>query len=306
MTIYGHPEVTYSVQTNSDGLRDEPFVEDFAIAAVGDSFTFGFGVEENESWPSQLETLGNTRVANLGWAGWNSLVYPITIRRYAIPLNTQIWLWAFFINDLPESAGAEDFITSGESDYLVWREKNGLSPTELRFPLTLKTVQLVAAFFNPELFLLPNSGDRILEHNELHMRVSHYPWQMTDPNNRNVQRGWVLTEAALREVNELAQSHNATLVVFFIPSREHVYWPYIDEILPDVSVEQLDDAEARLAAICQVNEIAYLNLLPGFRSIANEKKMLYFPSDGHWNKAGHELAAKLVYNFLLDQKLMKP
>jgi lysophospholipase L1-like esterase len=306
MKISGHPEFSYTVQTNSDGLRDEPFVGDSAIAALGDSFTFGFGVEEDECWPSQLEALGNRRVANLGWAGWNSFVYPAAIRRYAIPLKTDVWLWAFFVNDLPESAGAEDFLNSGERDYLSWVQTVGQSAGELRFPQTLRIVQFVAAILDPELFLLPDSGDRVFEHRELRMRVGRYAWQVTDPNDPDVQRGWVLTERALREANDLARAHDATLVVIFVPCREHVYWPYVKGMLKDVDVAQLDDVETSLAALCRELDVAYLNLLPGFRSGAQDKRMLYFPSDGHWNEAGHELAAQLIYEFLLDEGLIEP
>jgi hypothetical protein len=40
LEITGHPEFRYTTQTNSDGLRDEPFEGTFDIAAIGDSFTF--------------------------------------------------------------------------------------------------------------------------------------------------------------------------------------------------------------------------------------------------------------------------
>ena len=58
MRIYGHPEFSYTVRTNADGLRDEPFEGPFDIAAIGDSFTFGFGVEEAECWPTRLQAIG--------------------------------------------------------------------------------------------------------------------------------------------------------------------------------------------------------------------------------------------------------
>ena len=79
MNIYGHPEFSFQVQTNKDGLRDEPFTHSIDITTIGDSFTFGFGVEANESWPEQLEQASGIDVANLGWAEWSSHVYPVTL-----------------------------------------------------------------------------------------------------------------------------------------------------------------------------------------------------------------------------------
>ena len=125
LRVYGHPEFTYTVRTNGDGLRDEPFAGTFDVAAIGDSFTFGFGVEEPDCWPARLQAISGLRVANLGWAGWSSHVYPVAVRRYAIPLEARVWLWAFFVNDLAESAGAEEFLRSGETDFMAWAVGQG-------------------------------------------------------------------------------------------------------------------------------------------------------------------------------------
>jgi hypothetical protein len=304
MRIYGHPEFSYTVRTNADGLRDEPFVGAFDVAAIGDSFTFGFGVEEEESWPTRLEAISGARVANLGWAGWNSHVYPAAIKRYAIPLGTRIWLWTFFGNDLPESVGAEDFLNSGEQDYKRWVEQNRMYTTSPPFPFNLRIVQLVTALIKPELFLLPDSGDRIFDNGELRMRVGRYAWETTDPDQPNVQRGWELTEAALIKAQDLAVLYDATLVVVFIPNREHVYWPYIKDVMKDADIRQLDGVDARLRDFCEAHGILYLSLLPGLRSRAMHGEMLYFPSDGHWNAAGHELASQLVYDMLLNERLL--
>jgi hypothetical protein len=300
MQIRGHPEFSYTVQTNSDGLRDEPFIGSFDIATIGDSFTFGFGVEEFESWSSRLESMSGKRVANLGWAGWSSYIYPTTIRRHAIPLDAHIWLWAFFYNDLPESAGAEEFLISGETDFKSWvNDRQQMNPF-----LGLRSIEFLMAIMDPELFLLPNSGDLVYKDQELQMRVSRYAWEVTDPSRPEVQRGWELTEESLLEAKELADQHHAELVLLFIPSREHVYWSRIEGIMEGLDVKQLDDVEARLQAFAEANDIEYLNLLSGFRREALHNEILYFPSDGHWNARGHALAARLIQEFLADHDFL--
>lgn len=300
MEITGHPEFSYTLKTNSDGLRDEPFTGTFDIAAVGDSFTFGFGVEQPESWPAQLETLSGKRVANLGWAGWSSYVYPVALERYAVPLETKLWLWAFFYNDLPESAGAEEFIQSGEPDYLSWIREQQPRPG---FPYNLRVLEFLLALTNPELFLLPNSGDREFDNGEFKMRVGSYSWDVSDPENPQVQRGWELTEQALEQAHDLAMQNGAELVIVFVPSREHVYWPIVKQSLPEFDVDQLDAVSTRLRDIATTQGLHYLDLLPGFRAAADAGEMLYFPSDGHWNPPGHQLAANLIHQFLLEQEL---
>ncbi|MCC6616826.1 MAG: SGNH/GDSL hydrolase family protein [Anaerolineae bacterium] len=293
LTITGHPEFRYTVRTNADGLRDDPFDGPQEIAAVGDSFTFGLGVENDQSWPQRLEAISGHSVANLGWAGWNSYVYPAALRRHAVPLQSHIWLWAFFANDLPESTGAESFITSGRTDYKAEAERD----SELPLPLQLRTVQLLAVLAQPDLALLANSGQPF-ERGSLKMRISDYPWRMTDPADPEVQRGWQLTEDALAETAQLAAENDAQVMVIFIPAREQVYWPEIADVMSDFDVAQLDDTATHLGEIANANGFAYLNLLDGFRAQAESGEMLYFPSDGHWNVAGHELAAQLIEDAL--------
>jgi len=69
---------TTKMNINSDGFRDREFSvtkdpNTFRIVAVGDSLTFGWGVELNESWPKVLENILNSQnmprkfeVLNLG------------------------------------------------------------------------------------------------------------------------------------------------------------------------------------------------------------------------------------------------
>jgi hypothetical protein len=302
--IYGHPEFRFLVQTNQAGLRDGPITPPVEIAAIGDSFTFGFGVDARESWPEQLGQISGLEVANLGWAGWSSYVYPVTIRRFAIPLEAEIWIWGFYGNDLPESADAELFLNSGEGDYLSWNQVGHYRAQDLPFPWNLRTLQFVAALSDPQLFLLPDSGEQLYEGPEFTMRFGKYPWETTDPNKPEIQRGWELSEAAFLEAKALAEEHGAHLLVFYIPAREHVYWPYIEALVTEFDIRQLDDVEARLADFFERHDIHYLNLLSGFRERALTGEMLDFPQDGHWNALGHDYAAQLIYSYLLDNELV--
>jgi len=252
----------------------------------------------DESWPNRLEAISGKRVANLGWAGWNSHVYPIAIRRYAIPLQTNLWIWTFFGNALPESTGAESFLSSGETNYLEWLPEGAATANELPFPWSLRTFQFLATLIKPELSLLPDSGDGVYDDGELKMRYGLYAWETTDPAKQEVVRGWELTKDALLEALDLSTEHDASLVVVFIPNREHVYWPYLKSVMTDVGVAQLDSVERQLQDFCVKHGIYYVNLLPSFQEKAVDGEMLYYPADGHWNVAGHDLAATIIFNYL--------
>jgi lysophospholipase L1-like esterase len=89
---YHTTEFDYTASINSLGFRDHEFGPKAArlrIAALGDSFTFGWGVDLKESWPKVIE--GNLRadgleveVANLGVPGGGPAAYAAIAER-AVP-----------------------------------------------------------------------------------------------------------------------------------------------------------------------------------------------------------------------------
>jgi lysophospholipase L1-like esterase len=298
LAITGHPEFRFTVTTNAEGLRDDPWLEAQDLVAVGDSFTFGFGVDGDEAWPERLEAQTGLQVANLGWAGWSSFVYPAALRRHAVPLGAKTWLWAFFVNDLPESAGAESFILAGGRDFKASAMDGAGLGQDLRFPFNLRTVQLASALLDNDLFLLPDSGSGFLDDGQVRLRYGTYPWDVTDPGREEVQRGWTLTEEALLDAQALAASQGAQLVLLFVPTREHAFWPYLQALMPNKDVTQLDQVDGRLAGFAAEHDIPYFSLLPAFRRAALDGRMVYFPNDGHWNSEGHQLAADEIAVFL--------
>lgn len=303
--VSGHPEFSFRVQTNEWGLRDGELNPPVPIAAIGDSFTFGFGVEAQDSWPEQLEDLANLEVANLGWAGWNPYTYPAAVSRFAIPLESEVWIWQFYANDLPESSGSRDFFASGVENYLQWSPDTSLSLTELTFPFNLRVVQAAAVLSNPELLYLPGSGEGVYKGDLFEMRYSSYAWDVTNPENPAVQAGWEITESALLETRMMANEHGAHVLVVFVPNREHVYWDYLEPYMPGFDVLQLDAVEARLEATCRSLGIDFLSLLPAFRDAAGEGRMLYFPADGHWSAEGHAFAAEVIYTYLVENDIIE-
>jgi hypothetical protein len=60
------------------------------IAVVGDSFVYGTGVPDGDTFPAQLERLGGVRVANLGVPGFGIDQIALTVRHYALPLRPRL------------------------------------------------------------------------------------------------------------------------------------------------------------------------------------------------------------------------
>src|SRR5258707_3204691 len=78
------PEFSFAVDINSLGFRDREFslhkTAKVRILAIGDSFTYGWGVEANQSWPKVLEAElrasgHDVEIANLGKPGGSPVAY---------------------------------------------------------------------------------------------------------------------------------------------------------------------------------------------------------------------------------------
>lgn len=104
-------EFKYDVHINRLGLRDgevPPKSKRFRIVAIGDSFTYGWGVNIEQSWPKQLEHLlqqdgRNVEVINLGKPGAGPPFYADLAERAIPVLQPDLVLLAPLQDDIGEA-----------------------------------------------------------------------------------------------------------------------------------------------------------------------------------------------------------
>ena len=108
---------------------------------------------------------------------------------------------------------------------------------------------------------------------------------------------WRRTAARLRAVVHLARGADARVVMTLVPDQHQVTArgrAVLDErgfrwdprVLTDTTLVD------RVRALAAAEGATFVDLLGDFRAHANEP--LYFPRDGHWTAAGHELAARVL------------
>ncbi len=118
--LAGHPEFGYHLRTNSRGLRTAGEDGPVDVVALGDSFTFGYGVDERATWPAQLAWLSGLTVANLGIGGFGPGSELAMLRSEGLRLRPRLVLWQFFANDLLDAASFAGWQTAGRGDFLAW------------------------------------------------------------------------------------------------------------------------------------------------------------------------------------------
>ncbi|MEN8217867.1 MAG: GDSL-type esterase/lipase family protein [Pseudomonadota bacterium] len=104
------------VKTNSFGLRNnettlEKPPNTYRIVVLGDSITMGWGVPQDQTYPTQLERMFNTQapegfplhmhyeILNLGIGNYNTAQEVTRLRHIGLQFDPDLILLAFFIND---------------------------------------------------------------------------------------------------------------------------------------------------------------------------------------------------------------
>jgi lysophospholipase L1-like esterase len=113
-SLKGNP--TWEVSLNSEGFRDVEFPKDkaasvFRIVCLGDSWTFGWNVGQNQAYPQTLKALlgrefpeANFEVFNLGVGGYSSINGLMLLKTRVLDLKPDVVVLGFAMNE-PNMAG---------------------------------------------------------------------------------------------------------------------------------------------------------------------------------------------------------
>ena len=261
-------EFRVPIAIDDQGLpaRAHPSGMSGGVLAVGDSMTFGEGVEQTDTWTARLERLTGTPVVNGGVPGYSSLqmaaradaLFPIVKPR--LVLLTVYARWDLWRCEDP-LVYRDGFIVIGSFApqlHLV----NGNLYQEVAHgprlgPASARALSASALLRS----LLPRFTDRGIQ-----QRAERRPsWSSYAPCVR-----------AIHHVGEIATEHGAEFRVVLIESSGGVAAPETLEL-----ERQLDR-----------DGIAYVSLDTAFTG-RNTQEMRY-SKDGHWNAAGHAAVADLL------------
>lgn len=107
--VFENREFRVTNEINRLGLRDdESSLESPEIVFLGDSYTLGWGVSENDAFPSVIEQMTRRRALNAGMSSFGTAREMILLDRLPID-KTEILVIQFHSNDHPEN---EQFIAN--------------------------------------------------------------------------------------------------------------------------------------------------------------------------------------------------
>lgn len=302
------------VKTNSLGLRNPEVPTqkpdgETRILFVGDSFTMGWGVKENETFARKTEELlrtqgfSNVTSINAGFSAAGPSGYYLYLKYFGLDLDPDIVVVGFFIgND----------ITARKDVEWVKTDENGM-PDIVRSKSTYidstGTIRFTDTPLRYRIPILNNSHAFLMLVNAISPQKTS-----TDPSKEMIRQLTCLFQSnchdldtAKREVqflfkgiNSLVSSKGKKLVVLMIPDDYQVNaypsYKYVQG-LPLLPSERRS-INNEFIRFFEDEKIAYIDVLPDMMEQAKEP--LYLPEDGHWNAAGHAFAANIISDKLRE------
>ena len=297
---YRTPEFETPIRTNENGLRQGPIAPAAegvtTVLFIGDSFTFGWGVTEEQRYSEVLarllaQRLPGTRLRIVNAGHWmhtfdqQLVLMKEMIERYRPAVVVQGFYWmhvrTLFNHTLVR---APDGTLKAVEDSKIMVSDRGVlkfrSDWLERPPLNSQLVVLIA---------------RWLLNRDLHERAGDTVDYMR-PGSIKDEALWNLTDQLVGETIRTLRTAGIAYVPFLIPTSVEVggtQWPHVNwtAATPPAGVDPSVPA-ARLAAIFTRNGASIVPLAMAMRDQGGPA--LYYPQDGHWTAEGHAVAAEIL------------
>jgi len=277
--------ITYNI--NSHGLHG-PEVDikkpegTFRILGIGDSFTFGQGVKETDTFLRRLEHSLNasSRVAkqvevlNVGVLGYNTRDEVVYLEHQWLEYDPDLVIISFYLND---AYSDYTFLNNGQGLGVYglpqgWAKYSFLLDLVRHTYRAKQTQKKLEKYYRQHYF---SDARETLEH----------------PGALEVD--WTVSRAALSHAVELSRQHGFRVALVIFPEFYH-----LDDRYPFAEIHELVRDEATALSM------PVLDLMTIYRGKV-DRELWVHPSDHHPNERAHALAAVAIEQFLWDNDLLQ-
>ncbi|MCG3199410.1 MAG: SGNH/GDSL hydrolase family protein [Candidatus Omnitrophica bacterium] len=251
------------------------------VLLVGDSYTFGAQVNDEETYSSLLAKryLPEGEVINLGISGYGPDQAILFYEREGVKYKPDIVVLGFFVHGISRCAAGFKYYAKPRFE-LVGEE---VQPSGARIP---SPTELLAEYRAGSRKIAPRYPYLAEEFLDLFRKA-------TTRKIDETSSVWKITEGMLDRFRERAEAEGTHPFLLIIPYSEI-----------------LEEKESRSTVVAgllvnkaRASGLACLDLGPIFREKApREKGPLY---NGHWTARGHEIAAEALHQSLLEAGFLK-
>jgi hypothetical protein len=305
------------VAFNARGVRgvDRPYAKPpnaSRVVVLGDSFVDGYTVPTEDRLTEIMErNLGpGVEVINLGVVAYSTDQELLMLEQEGWKYQPEIVVLVFYYNDVWQNdqrlftgnTYKPLFVLGGDGDLVLTHVPVPYPKASLeeRF----KTYALVrAAIKSHKTLYAVAAGAKVAQGRTRPVPLgdagnADYFSVFQSEESPEVARAWAVTQALLRKMKLESAQHEATLIVFYAPTRiELSAERWSASHIPD----DYDPGHVlkKLLTICAAEDIPCIDPSTEFKA-AQRQKPLYFARDPHWNAAGHHLVGEILANSLKD------
>jgi lysophospholipase L1-like esterase len=284
------PQFRTVVHINENGLRDRQHsyqrqndIE--RILVLGDSFAWGYGVEESERFSQLLEKSLHVEVINAGVSGYSTDQELLWYRNEGIKYETDLVILVLAGNDVGDNDRQlvstiyykPKFVIEEDELVLIGYPVPKTSP-QGKFIYSLSQRSALAYFLVQRYF------DLLSLYGKIKVNSDHANSPVSGINAE--REPFKLTIALIDEMRNIAESRKAKFMIVATerwwnsPSRE-TYKDFINTLQTEGFL--VLDTES----------------MPGF-----DPEVMLIPHDGHWNQSGHQFVAEEIKALIETHQLL--
>ena len=325
-----------TVSINSSGFRDAEFSKEkspdvYRVVLLGDSFMAGHGVEWKDLFHVRLRADlercrgGTVEVLNFGISGYGTAQQYVCLKERALNYDPDLVLLAFTPwNDIADNSPALSTAYAPRPHFNIRNEAIELDMSfSAHLPHTSqnsrlkrkvinssRTVQLIRRIRH--LRSIQAAGDQVAGGNR--MFAVYAP-----PKDEVWSEAWTLTEGIVALMSDELKARGVYFAMFSTTKGEQVH-PEMNDIgglttgLRKIGLESLDFdyPDKRMAELARKESFPFLSLGTIFKThydstneVLHGWKQSRNLGLGHWNEAGHSLAASSVADWICsDRRLL--
>lgn len=318
---------TSTFRTNSRGIRgrEHAYTKPAGtrrIVVIGDSFTWGYGVSNGETYPDRLEALlPGTDVINLGVTAYGLRQERLYLEREGVRYAPDVVVLGFCLNDIyrPELSPSAD----STADFRRAPLPFAATPASAPPAGAAATAPSASPFLVMKRFLGAHSrlyrfvidrvnGNRALAQTlvRLGIKGTQRGFDELDPNLMPALRryppvlsaSWDSTQAELLALQRLGEARGFRVVIALVPGLQTVMEPALEASLAYSAYApadfDVDKPYRALEAFGRAHGMAVVNPVARFRSGIQRGEALYHKNEMHFNAAGHALFAQALADTL--------
>jgi len=307
-------DFSYVQKINSLGLRGEEIEiekspDTYRILMLGDSFTMGKGVEDDETFAQLLQDSLNRRLAlcegkpveilNAGVDGYSPILSYVQLTRELHVLQPDMVVLNLDMNDLMGEAYYRQLAIHGDDGEIIGVQKATDKPLMERF----RSWSERNLYFTRLLLIYVNE---IFDYNDARAVVTQANTEVLAHTlaDDTVQREeqWLDLFDSITRIGNFADEQGAEFLLTTYPHAHQVNdfegipgrYGFVpeDAVVSDRSVDLIREYSEN-------NGIQFVSMFPDFRAYEGEDK-LYFDYDTHWTPAGTRVMAGGIERYMTE------